>query len=104
LVTGIAIAVLTGIVIFGGIRQIAKVAEFVVPFMAGIYLLLAVIVLIMNLGEVPAMLGHILASAFGLEEAAGGVTGGLAAAMLTASLLPARRAARLDPNLLLREE
>ncbi len=82
LVTGIAIAVLTGIVIFGGIRQIATVAEFVVPFMAGVYLLLAIIVLIMNIGEVPAMVGHILASAFGLQEAAGGVTGGLAAAML----------------------
>ena len=80
--TGIGIAVLTGIVIFGGIRQIATVAEFVVPFMAGVYLLLAIVVLIMNLGEVPGMLGHILASAFGFEEAAGGVAGGLTAAML----------------------
>jgi AGCS family alanine or glycine:cation symporter len=82
LVTGLAIAALTGIVIFGGIRQIAKVAEVIVPFMAGIYLLLAVVVLIMNFSEVPGMLGHIVMSAFGLEEAAGGVTGGLAAAML----------------------
>ncbi len=82
LVTGLVIAALAGVVIFGGIRQIARVAEFVVPFMAGIYLLLAVVVLVLHIGEVPAMLGHIIMSAFGLEEAAGGVTGGLAAAML----------------------
>jgi alanine or glycine:cation symporter, AGCS family len=82
LVTGLVIAALAGVVIFGGIRQIAKVAEIVVPFMAGIYLLLAVVVLVMNIGEVPGLLWHILRSAFGLEEAAGGVAGGLAAAML----------------------
>lgn len=82
LVSGLVIAALAGVVIFGGIRQIAKVAEIVVPFMAGIYLLLAVVVLVMNIGEVPGLLGHIIKSAFGLEEAAGGVTGGLAAAML----------------------
>ena len=56
LVTGLVIAALTGIVIFGGIRKIAKVAEVIVPFMAGIYLLLAVVVLIMNFSEVPGML------------------------------------------------
>jgi AGCS family alanine or glycine:cation symporter len=82
LVTGLVIAALAGVVIFGGIRQIAKVAEIVVPFMAGIYLLLAVVVLVMHIGEVPGMLWHIVMSAFGLEEAAGGVAGGLAAAML----------------------
>lgn len=82
LVTGLVIAAIAGVVIFGGIRQIAKVAEVIVPFMAGIYLLLAVVVLVLNIGEVPGMLGHIVMSAFGLEEAAGGVTGGLAAAML----------------------
>ncbi|MDF3856394.1 sodium:alanine symporter family protein [Paracoccus sp. APAP_BH8] len=82
LATGLAIAALTGVVIFGGIRQIATVAEYVVPFMAGIYLLVAITVVLMNLGAVPGMLGHILSNAFGLTEAAGGITGGLAAAML----------------------
>jgi AGCS family alanine or glycine:cation symporter len=80
--TGVVLAILTGIVIFGGIRQIASVAEYVVPFMAGAYLLMAVIVVVMNITEVPAMLGHIVANAFGFAEAAGGVAGGLAAAML----------------------
>ncbi|AWD23428.1 alanine/glycine:cation symporter family protein [Fuscovulum blasticum] len=81
-VTGLALAALTAIVIFGGIRQIARVAEYVVPFMAGIYILVALFVLVTNLTEVPAMLYHIVANAFGLAEAAGGVAGGLAAAML----------------------
>jgi alanine or glycine:cation symporter, AGCS family len=82
LIAGLGIAVLVGLVIFGGIRQIAKVAEIVVPFMAGIYLLLAVVVLVMNIGQVPDMLATIFKSAFGLQEAAGGVTGGIMAAML----------------------
>ena len=82
LVSGLAIAVLTAVVIFGGIRQIAQVAEYVVPFMAGVYLLVALIVVVMNLGQVPSMLWHIISNAFGLSEAAGGVAGGVAAAML----------------------
>lgn len=82
IVTGLALAVLTAVVIFGGIRQIAQVAEYIVPFMAGAYLLVALIVVILNLSEVPAMLWHIISNAFGLTEAAGGVAGGVAAAML----------------------
>jgi len=82
LLTGLAIAALVAVVIFGGIRQIAKVAEIVVPFMAGTYLLLAVVVLAINIGEVPGMLAMIVKSAFGFGEVVGGVAGGLAAAML----------------------
>lgn len=95
IVTGLGLAVLTAVVIFGGIRQIAQVAEYVVPFMAGIYLLVAIIVVIMNITEVPAMLWHIIGNAFGLVEAAGGVAGGVAAAMLNGvkrGLLRTRRA------------
>ncbi|WP_018632521.1 alanine/glycine:cation symporter family protein [Neomegalonema perideroedes] len=80
--TGLALAALTAVVIFGGIRQIATVASYVVPFMAALYLLMAIIVVIMNIGEVPGMLWHIVANAFGLSEAAGGIAGGVAAAML----------------------
>ena len=82
LVTGLSLAVLTAVVIFGGIRQIAVVAEYVVPFMAGIYLLVALFVVATNLSEVPAMLWHIIGNAFGFAEAAGGITGGVAAAMM----------------------
>src|SRR5690606_8068829 len=79
---GVGVAVLSGIVIFGGIRQIARVAEFVVPFMAGAYLLMAIFVLIQNWSEVPEVIVTIVASAFGWQEAAGGITGGMMAAMM----------------------
>jgi AGCS family alanine or glycine:cation symporter len=82
LTVGIAVAALSGVVIFGGIKQIARVAEVVVPFMAVAYLLMAVYVLIVNAPQVQTVLWSILSSAFGLQEAAGGITGGIAAAML----------------------
>ena len=74
---GIALAAVTAIVIFGGIRQIARVAEITVPFMAVAYLLVALFVIIVNIGEVPAMLGLIVQSAFGLDAAAGGLMAAL---------------------------
>lgn len=74
---GVALALLTGIVIFGGIRQIARVAEIVVPFMAVLYLLVALYVVAIHIGEVPGMLGHIVQSAFGLDAAGGGLAGAL---------------------------
>ncbi|RID93198.1 alanine:cation symporter family protein [Gemmobacter lutimaris] len=82
LASGLVIAALTGVVIFGGVRQIARVAEIVVPFMAGVYLLLAIVVLVMNIGAVPGVLGQIIGSAFGFGAAAGGVAGGIAAAAM----------------------
>jgi AGCS family alanine or glycine:cation symporter len=82
LLVGIAVAALAGIIIFGGLKQIARVAEIVAPFMAGGYLLMAIYVLITHAAEVPGVICTILGSAFGFQEAAGGVAGGIAAAML----------------------
>lgn len=79
---GLVVAVMAGVVIFGGIRQIARVAQVVVPVMAGLYLLMAAIVLAMNISEVPGVVGMIFAHAFGLQEAGAGVAGGIMAAML----------------------
>lgn len=79
---GIVIAIFAGIVIFGGVRSIARVAEKIVPFMAGAYLLVALYVIIVNAAEVPGVLATIVRSAFGLEEAVGGVAGSVTAAML----------------------
>lgn len=75
---GVALALLSAVVIFGGISTIARVAEYVVPFMAIAYLLVAIYVLVVNIAEVPAMIALIVKSAFGLEAAGGGI----AAAML----------------------
>ncbi|MGZ3217506.1 alanine/glycine:cation symporter family protein [Paracoccus sp. T5] len=81
-IVGLAVAALSGVIIFGGIPQIARTAQLVVPVMAGLYLLAAVVVLALNITEVPAILLGIIRSAFGLQEAVGGVTGGVMAAML----------------------
>lgn len=74
---GIGLAVLTALVIFGGIRQVARVSQVVVPFMALTYLLVAIYVVIANITEVPSILGQIIGSAFGLDAAAGGVAGAM---------------------------
>jgi alanine or glycine:cation symporter, AGCS family len=79
---GIVLAAGAGLVIFGGIRSIARFAEIIVPFMAGAYVLMALVVMAMNITEVPGVLATIVRSAFGLEEAAGGVAGSVTAAML----------------------
>ncbi|WP_255435658.1 sodium:alanine symporter family protein [Paracoccus sp. S1E-3] len=82
LIVGVALAALTGVIIFGGIPQIARVAEYVVPFMAGAYLLAAIIVMILNIDRVPGILSGIVLNAFGLQETVGGVAGAVTAAML----------------------
>ncbi|WOI57704.1 alanine/glycine:cation symporter family protein [Palleronia sp. LCG004] len=82
LVTGLVVGGLAGIVIFGGIKSIARVAEKIVPGMAGLYILVALIIVLINIAEVPAMLALIVKSAFGFEAAAGGFTGGFMAALL----------------------
>lgn len=74
---GIALAVLAGVVIFGGIKSIARCAELIVPFMAVAYLLTAVYVIATHLGEIPAVLALIVKSAFGIESAAGGIAGAM---------------------------
>lgn len=79
---GVGLAVLAAIVIFGGIRSIASVAEIVVPFMAIAYLAVALYVVAAHITEVPAMLWLIVKSAFGYQEAAWGVAGGITAALL----------------------
>jgi AGCS family alanine or glycine:cation symporter len=51
------------------------VAELVVPFMAGAYIVMAVIIIVMNISQVPGVLGLIFRSAFDLEPALGGIFG-----------------------------
>ncbi len=73
--SGIVIAILTFIVIIGGIKSIGSVAGKVVPAMALGYILLAIIMLIMNAEHVPEAFMSIFTYAFGLEQAGGGVAG-----------------------------
>jgi len=72
---GVVVVLLSSVVIFGGIKRIARVAELVVPIMALAYLLLAMFVMVMNIEKLPAVLTLIIKSAFGLQEAAAGGLG-----------------------------
>lgn len=73
--TGGAVAILLALIIFGGVKRIGKVAEIVVPFMAGAYILMAIIIMFMHLGQIPSVLMLIIKSAFNLEPAFAGVFG-----------------------------
>ena len=73
--TGIALAALVGLVIIGGIKRIATVAEKLVPFMAVMYIAAAIVVLILNAEKIPAAFGMILKDAFTGTAAVGGFAG-----------------------------
>lgn len=74
-VTGAGIVILLALIIFGGVRRIGKVAEIVVPFMAGAYILMAVVIMVINIQEIPAVISLIFKSAFNFEPAFAGVFG-----------------------------
>ncbi|MFC7373171.1 alanine/glycine:cation symporter family protein [Fictibacillus iocasae] len=74
-VMAVILSVVTAIIIFGGLKRVAKVSEIMVPVMAGAYILVALYIMVTNLTEVPAVFTLIFKSAFGLEEAAGGALG-----------------------------
>jgi AGCS family alanine or glycine:cation symporter len=72
---GSILAVVIGSVIIGGIKTIAKVTEKVVPLMAGIYLIAALFVLLMNWQKIPATFGLIFEGAFNPDGVTGGIIG-----------------------------
>ncbi|MEE6273074.1 alanine/glycine:cation symporter family protein [Georgenia wangjunii] len=80
--TALLLMALVAPVVFGGVRRIARVAEIVLPIMALAYVLLAFVIIAMNITEVGGVLTTIVSAAFGVGEAAAGLTGGLAAALL----------------------
>ncbi|WP_103063334.1 alanine/glycine:cation symporter family protein [Actinomyces qiguomingii] len=79
---GVALVLLTGPVVLGGLKSVARVTEVVAPFMALAYVLVTLVVIVMNAGEIPTVLGQIIRGAFGLDQALFGTTGGVIAAIL----------------------
>jgi AGCS family alanine or glycine:cation symporter len=73
--SGIALTAVVGLVIFGGVKRIASVAEVIVPIMAVSYIIIALVVVALNIDQVPAALGIIVKGAFGLDQAIGGGIG-----------------------------
>lgn len=74
-ITGFIIIFLLGLIIFGGVKRIASVAQIAVPFMALGYMLVALIIVGLNISEVPAVFVLIFKSAFGADAAFGGILG-----------------------------
>ena len=72
---GMALAALGLIIVFGGIQRIAFVCAILVPLMAFGYMVLAIVVIIMNIGLVPHVFKLIMLDAFGVEKVVGGTIG-----------------------------
>jgi AGCS family alanine or glycine:cation symporter len=71
-VTAIALVVFAGIIVVGGLRSIARFSEVVVPLMSFAFVVTTLGISIINISEVPRILGLIVSSAFGMQEAGAG--------------------------------
>lgn len=74
-VTGTVVAALTAAVIFGGIRRLSSVTNVIVPVMAVSYIVIALIVVLINVTEIPAMIALIVGHALGFEQVTGAAFG-----------------------------
>ncbi len=80
-ITAIVLTLCVGLVVIGGIKRIAAVSEVVVPFMAVLYILAALVLIIANIDKLPMALGEIFKGAFGIKPIAGGALASIAIAM-----------------------
>lgn len=80
-ITGLVLAVLTAIIIFGGISRVGKASEVIAPFMGCMYIVAGVCVIVLNLPQVPVALGQIIQGAFDPKAVTGGAVGSIFVAM-----------------------
>ena len=80
-ITAIVLTLCVGLVVIGGIKRIAKVSEVVVPFMAVLYIVAALVLIIANIELVPGAFKEIIQGAFGIRPVAGGVIASIAISM-----------------------
>ncbi|QLK85657.1 sodium:alanine symporter family protein [Staphylococcus sp. 17KM0847] len=76
-VIALVLVIILALIIFGGVKWIATVATAVVPVMAILYILMAVVIIFLNIQQVPALFALIFKSAFGMEAAFGGIIGAM---------------------------
>lgn len=81
IIAGVVLTACVALVLIGGIKRIANVSQVIVPFMAGIYILACIIILVTNAGQIPAAFQTIFESAFGLRAVSGGALGAIILAM-----------------------
>ena len=77
-ITAFVLAFVVGLVVIGGIKRISKVSEVVVPFMAVLYIVAVLTLIIVNIGKLPGAVGLVISSAFGGKAIAGGAVDGAA--------------------------
>ncbi|MGM9987043.1 MAG: alanine/glycine:cation symporter family protein [Bacillaceae bacterium] len=74
-VMGIILVALLALCIFGGVKRLAKITEVIVPIMAVIYLVIAVVVIALNITALPGIIASIVKGAFGVQQVLGGALG-----------------------------
>lgn len=80
-IAGLVLTALVALVLIGGLKRIAKVSEIIVPFMAVIYVLFCVVLLLANVKAIPGAIAEIVSAAFGARAVAGGALGAIILAM-----------------------
>ena len=75
LYTGIGVAVLFAAIVFGGVKRIAKFTEYIVPFMAITYIIIALIIIAIDINRLPELISLVFKSAFNMEAGFGAVFG-----------------------------
>ena len=81
IIAGLLLTVCVALVIIGGLKRISNVAQVIVPFMAVLYIVSALIIIVTHITAVPAAIVEIVRSAFGLRAMAGGALGAMIVAM-----------------------
>ncbi len=80
-IASLVLSVCVAMVLIGGVKRIAKVSEIVVPFMAVIYILMSLMLIVCNLSEIPAAIGVVVKGAFQPKAVTGGVVGTMLVSM-----------------------
>ncbi len=81
-VTGLIVAGLTAVVVFGGVRGVARATEIIAPAMALVYLVTALAVIVVNVQALPTFFSDVFLSAVGLRQTVAGTAGGVVAALI----------------------
>ena len=75
MITGVALTVLVGVVVLGGVKRIGQVTSLLVPFMSVFYVAAGIVVILMRITDIPGVFAAIFSSAFSFEAVGGGVFG-----------------------------
>ncbi|MBQ6696989.1 MAG: alanine:cation symporter family protein [Lachnospiraceae bacterium] len=80
-IASLILSICVALVLIGGVKRIAKVSEIIVPFMAIIYIIMSVVLILCNITEIPAAIATIVKAAFHPQAVTGGVVGSMIVAM-----------------------